>query len=85
MMQRWGEGASSNLSAADSSTHTHTSSNSAKMHFSTLFTLVAVAASAAAQTISGQYDCMPAGAYTLCQNLWGRCTSSQSYYHGTLC
>ena len=51
------------------------------MHFSTLFTLVAVAASAAAQTISGQYDCMPAGAYTLCQNLWGRCTSSQFYYH----
>ncbi|KIP07934.1 glycoside hydrolase family 12 protein [Phlebiopsis gigantea 11061_1 CR5-6] len=24
-----------------------------------------------AQTISGQYDCMPAGDYTLCQNLWG--------------
>ena len=26
-----------------------------------------------AQTISGQYDCMPAGDYTLCQNLWGEC------------
>lgn len=27
----------------------------------------------AQQTISGQYDCMPAGDYTLCQNLWGEC------------
>ncbi|KAI0738879.1 endocellulase [Daedaleopsis nitida] len=42
------------------------------MRFSTLFTLVAVAASAGAQTITGQFDCMPAGAYTLCQNLWGK-------------
>ncbi|KAF7315091.1 Xyloglucan-specific endo-beta-1,4-glucanase A [Mycena indigotica] len=25
-----------------------------------------------AQTISGQYDCLPAGGYTLCQNLWGK-------------
>ncbi|KAI0671215.1 endocellulase [Trametes maxima] len=41
------------------------------MRFSTLFSLVAVAASASAQTIAGQYDCEPAGAYTLCQNLWG--------------
>ncbi|KAI8986250.1 endocellulase [Trametes punicea] len=41
------------------------------MYFSTLLALVAVAASAAAQTISGQYDCEPAGDYTLCQNLWG--------------
>ncbi|KAH9889890.1 endocellulase [Cubamyces lactineus] len=42
------------------------------MRFSTLTALVAVAASATAQTISGQYDCEPAGAYTLCQNLWGK-------------
>ncbi|KAI0775594.1 endocellulase [Trametes elegans] len=42
------------------------------MRFSTLFALVAIAASASAQqTINGQYDCIPAGAYTLCQNLWG--------------
>ena len=27
-----------------------------------------------AQTIAGQYDCIPAGAYTLCQNLWGEGT-----------
>ncbi|KAJ6497562.1 hypothetical protein C8R45DRAFT_983415 [Mycena sanguinolenta] len=26
---------------------------------------------ASAQTITGQYDCLPAGGYTLCQNLWG--------------
>ncbi|KAF5384308.1 hypothetical protein D9615_003098 [Tricholomella constricta] len=25
-----------------------------------------------AQTISGPFDCLPAGQYTLCQNLWGR-------------
>ncbi|KAJ3930367.1 MAG: endocellulase [Lentinula lateritia] len=24
-----------------------------------------------AQTITGQYDCLPAGDFTLCQNLWG--------------
>lgn len=31
-----------------------------------------VAASvAAAQTISGAFDCLPAGDFTLCQNLWG--------------
>ncbi|KAI0088696.1 endocellulase [Irpex rosettiformis] len=24
-----------------------------------------------AQTIEGQYDCLPAGSFTLCQNLWG--------------
>lgn len=33
-----------------------------------------LALTGAQQTISGQYDCMPAGAYTLCQNLWGECT-----------
>jgi len=27
---------------------------------------------AAAQTISGPTDCLPAGQFTLCQNLWGR-------------
>ncbi|KAI0747557.1 endocellulase [Fomes fomentarius] len=46
------------------------------MHFSTLITLVALAASAVARpaetTLTGQYDCAPAGAYTLCQNLWGK-------------
>ncbi|KAI0770630.1 concanavalin A-like lectin/glucanase domain-containing protein [Fomes fomentarius] len=46
------------------------------MHFSTLVTLVALAASAVARpaetTLTGQYDCAPAGAYTLCQNLWGK-------------
>lgn len=26
---------------------------------------------AAAQTISGAFDCLPAGYFTLCQNLWG--------------
>ncbi|KXN81679.1 putative xyloglucan-specific endo-beta-1,4-glucanase A [Leucoagaricus sp. SymC.cos] len=26
---------------------------------------------ATAQTISGRFDCLPAGSYTLCQNLWG--------------
>ncbi|KAJ6593402.1 endocellulase [Mycena capillaripes] len=30
----------------------------------------------AAQTISGQFDCLPAGGFTLCQNLWGKCTSA---------
>ncbi|KAI0369402.1 endocellulase [Pilatotrama ljubarskyi] len=42
------------------------------MRFSTLFAVVAIAASASAQLITGQYDCLPAGAYTLCQNLWGK-------------
>lgn len=42
------------------------------MRYSTLFSLVAIVASASAQiTITGQYDCITAGAYTLCQNLWG--------------
>ncbi|KAI0823268.1 concanavalin A-like lectin/glucanase domain-containing protein [Trametes gibbosa] len=41
------------------------------MRFSTLCTFVTAAAAASAQTITGQYDCLPAGAYTLCQNLWG--------------
>ncbi|KAL1946104.1 hypothetical protein VTO73DRAFT_15231 [Trametes versicolor] len=47
------------------------------MRFSTLFSFVAVAASASAQTtLSGQYDCTPAGSYTLCQNLWGESAGS---------
>ncbi|KAG6896171.1 hypothetical protein C0992_009865 [Termitomyces sp. T32_za158] len=32
---------------------------------------LALAAGGLAQTITGQFDCLPAGAYTLCQNLWG--------------
>ncbi|KAJ7188769.1 endocellulase [Mycena filopes] len=28
--------------------------------------------STTAQTITGQFDCLPAGGYTLCQNLWGK-------------
>ncbi|KAF5356771.1 hypothetical protein D9756_006704 [Leucocoprinus leucothites] len=31
-----------------------------------------------AQTISGQFDCLPAGSYTLCQNLWGKNSGSGS-------
>ncbi|KZW03267.1 concanavalin A-like lectin/glucanase [Exidia glandulosa HHB12029] len=34
--------------------------------------LAAYLAVATAQTISGAFDCEPAGAFTLCQNLWGR-------------
>ncbi|KAI1789967.1 endocellulase [Ganoderma leucocontextum] len=41
------------------------------MRLSTLATFVAVATSATAQTLTGQFDCMPAGQFTLCQNLWG--------------
>lgn len=36
-----------------------------------LLSLALVATGAFAQTISGQFDCLPAGQYTLCQNLWG--------------
>ncbi|KAJ7270068.1 endocellulase [Mycena haematopus] len=43
------------------------------MHFSTLALPVLLAGlSASAQTITGQYDCLPAGGFTLCQNLWGK-------------
>lgn len=28
---------------------------------------------ALAQTLTGQFDCMPAGNFQLCQNLWGEC------------
>ena len=42
------------------------------MRLSTAFaSLVALVASASAQTLTGQYSCAPAGSYTLCQNLWG--------------
>ncbi|KAJ7503036.1 endocellulase [Mycena galericulata] len=42
------------------------------MHFSTLVTLSCLfGLGSAAQTISGQYDCLAAGGFTLCQNLWG--------------
>lgn len=34
--------------------------------------IAALAAVASAQTITGAFDCEPAGAFTLCQNLWGR-------------
>lgn len=45
--------------------------NELKMAFIALL-LVSFVATAVAQTISGPFDCEPAGAYTLCQNLWGR-------------
>ena len=47
----------------------------------TFASLLTLAASAAAQTITGQYDCMPAGDYTLCQNLWGECALPASCSH----
>ncbi|OBZ71677.1 Endoglucanase-1 [Grifola frondosa] len=40
--------------------------------FGRLSVFVALAASAAAQTLTGPFDCLPAGSFTLCQNLWGR-------------
>jgi xyloglucan-specific endo-beta-1,4-glucanase len=42
--------------------------------FNKLLSLVAlsqICLFVSAQTITGQYDCLPAGSYTLCQNLWG--------------
>ncbi|KAI0050777.1 glycoside hydrolase family 12 protein [Auriscalpium vulgare] len=41
------------------------------MLFSSLSVFASIVATAAAQTISGQYDCLTAGNYQLCQNLWG--------------
>ncbi|KAJ7668736.1 endocellulase [Mycena polygramma] len=42
------------------------------MHLTALVALSTLFAGLnAAQTISGQYDCLPAGEFTLCQNLWG--------------
>ncbi|KAG5735304.1 putative xyloglucan-specific endo-beta-1,4-glucanase A [Termitomyces sp. T112] len=40
-------------------------------HKYSLLSLAIATASSFAQTITGQYDCIPAGSYTLCQNLWG--------------
>ncbi|KAJ7072698.1 endocellulase [Mycena amicta] len=44
------------------------------MHLLQLISLVAATliGISNAQTISGQFDCLPAGGYTLCQNLWGQ-------------
>ncbi|KAJ7125186.1 endocellulase [Mycena epipterygia] len=41
------------------------------MHLSALVALSCLLGLGTAQTISGQYDCLPAGGFTLCQNLWG--------------
>ncbi|KAF8146864.1 endocellulase [Mycena galopus ATCC 62051] len=42
------------------------------MHFAAIaLPIVFTGLSATAQTIAGQYDCLPAGGFTLCQNLWG--------------
>ncbi|KAF9022279.1 glycoside hydrolase family 12 protein [Hymenopellis radicata] len=41
------------------------------MQLTVLSAISLLVASAFAQTISGQFDCLPAGSYTLCQNLWG--------------
>ncbi|KAJ7441475.1 endocellulase, partial [Mycena galericulata] len=41
------------------------------MHLSTLVTLSCVFSLGASQVITGQNLCLPAGGYTLCQNLWG--------------
>ncbi len=37
-------------------------------------------ASAYAQTISGETDCLPAGGFTLCQNLWGASTALSFFF-----
>ncbi|KAI0067653.1 endocellulase [Artomyces pyxidatus] len=39
--------------------------------FLSSISLLSFIAAATAQTITGAFDCEPAGAYTLCQNLWG--------------
>ncbi|KAJ7496847.1 endocellulase [Mycena latifolia] len=41
------------------------------MFLPALVTLSGLFSLGAAQTISGQFDCLPAGGFTLCQNLWG--------------
>ncbi|KAJ7470243.1 endocellulase [Mycena galericulata] len=41
------------------------------MYFSALVTLSCLLSFGASQTITIQNDCIPAGGYTLCQNLWG--------------
>jgi len=40
--------------------------------FSSFFVLGALATLAAAQTLTGPFDCDTAGQFSLCQNLWGR-------------
>ncbi|KAJ7287105.1 endocellulase [Mycena rebaudengoi] len=45
------------------------------MHFLAVAVLACVSGLTSAQqlpTISGPFDCLPAGGYNLCQNLWGR-------------
>ncbi|KAJ7747768.1 endocellulase [Mycena metata] len=43
------------------------------MHIATfVLSPLLLAALGSAQTITGQFDCLPAGGYTLCQNLWGK-------------
>ncbi|KAF8829374.1 hypothetical protein HHX47_DHR3001067 [Lentinula edodes] len=37
----------------------------------TVASALSLALLSSAQTITGQYDCLPAGDFTLCQNLWG--------------
>lgn len=41
------------------------------MKSSRIIVLSALLIVSSAQTISGPTDCLPAGGYTLCQNLWG--------------
>ncbi|KAJ7746117.1 endocellulase [Mycena maculata] len=42
------------------------------MPFSTLVALSCLFSLGIAQTITGQYDCLPAGGFTLCQDLWNQ-------------
>jgi len=42
------------------------------MRFFVALLSVALLSAVSAQTLTGQYDCTPAGAFTLCQNLWGK-------------
>ncbi|KAF5384524.1 hypothetical protein D9757_006504 [Collybiopsis confluens] len=46
----------------------------------TIASVLSIAAFSSAQTITGQFSCLPAGQYQLCQNLWGASsgTGSQS-------
>ncbi|KAJ7169149.1 endocellulase [Mycena crocata] len=48
------------------------------MHFSTLVSLLSLLGVVTAQTITGQFDCLPASGYTLCQNLWGKASGAGS-------
>jgi hypothetical protein len=42
------------------------------MHLPALALSIFFTGLSAAQTITGQFDCLPAGGFTLCQNLWGK-------------